>query len=131
MICRRATYFTDSEMIEYYQNMCNWNSKSRKTRNCDKLHQIHYARKQFLIIYVGMYNCYENVKINLWSKFSILKPWHCRNFQLQKKWLLSLTTFCKLLQPFYCFIYWGIPNIVLLLLAEQINVMLFYYVQDV
>ena len=33
MICRRATYLTDSEMIEYYQKMCGWNSKSAKTKN--------------------------------------------------------------------------------------------------
>ena len=33
MLCRRATYFTDSEMIEYYQKMCGWNSKSAKTKN--------------------------------------------------------------------------------------------------
>ena len=33
LIFRRATYFRDSEMIEYYQKMCNWNSKSTKTKN--------------------------------------------------------------------------------------------------
>ena len=32
MICRRATYFTDLEMIEYYQKTCGWNSKSVKTK---------------------------------------------------------------------------------------------------
>ena len=32
IICRRATYFTDSEMIKYYQTMCGWNSKTMKTK---------------------------------------------------------------------------------------------------
>ena len=31
MICRRATYFTDLEMIEYFQKTCGWNSQSPKT----------------------------------------------------------------------------------------------------
>ena len=38
--------------------------------------------------------------------------------------------FCKLLHP-CCFIYWGIPNNVLLFSTEQISIMQFYYVQDV
>ena len=33
MICRRVTYFTDLEMIEYYQKTCSCNSKSKKTKN--------------------------------------------------------------------------------------------------
>ena len=33
MICRRATYFTDLEMIKYYRKMWGWNSKSTKTKN--------------------------------------------------------------------------------------------------
>ena len=33
MICRRATYFTDSEIFEYYQKMCSRNSKSTKNKN--------------------------------------------------------------------------------------------------
>ena len=32
-ICRRATYFTDSEIIKYFGKMCGWNSKSMKTKN--------------------------------------------------------------------------------------------------
>ena len=31
MICRRVTYFADLEMIEYYQKMYAWNSKSTKS----------------------------------------------------------------------------------------------------
>ena len=77
MICRTATYFTDLEMIEYYQKMCSWNSKSLKTKN----YVTNYARytmlnKKFLIVYVGMYDCYKNIKIKLWSAISILKPWN-------------------------------------------------------
>ena len=32
----------------------------------------------------GTCDCYENIKIKLWSSISILKPWH-RNFSLQKE----------------------------------------------
>ena len=32
MMWKRATYFTDSEMIKYYQKTCGWNSKCTKTR---------------------------------------------------------------------------------------------------
>ena len=38
--------------------------------------------------------------------------------------------FCILLHPFYCFIYWGMPNNILLFSAEQISLMPFHYVQD-
>ena len=38
--------------------------------------------------------------------------------------------FCKLLHA-CCFINRGIPHSVLLLLTEQINLILFYYIQDV
>ena len=72
ILCRRATDFTDLEMIEYYQKTCSWNTKSTKTKNCNKLHQIHYAKKSFLMVYVGTYGCYENTKINVWSTISVL-----------------------------------------------------------
>ena len=50
-----------------------------------------------------------------------------------QKWLYILTTFCKLLNPCYCFIYWGIPNNIFLFSAELISLslMLFCYVQNV
>ena len=41
------------------------------------------------------------------------------------------STFCKLFHPRYYFIYWEVPNNILLFLAEQISLMPFYYVQDV
>ena len=58
MICRRTTYFTDSEMIEYYQKRSGWNYKSMKTKNYvyNELHQIHYAKKLFLMVYIGTYD---------------------------------------------------------------------------
>ena len=75
--CKRATYFTDSELTGYYQKTCGWNSKSQKTKN----YITNYARyttlkKSFLMVYVGTYDCYENIKTKLWSTISILKPWH-------------------------------------------------------
>ena len=63
MICRRATYFPDSEMIEHYQKTCSWNSKSKKTKkyvtNCAR----YIPKKSFLKVYVRMHDCYENIKI--------------------------------------------------------------------
>ena len=63
-------------MTEYYQKTCDWNSKSMKTEN----YIINYARyttlkKSFLMVCLGMYDCYENIKIKLWSTIVILKPW--------------------------------------------------------
>ena len=76
-ICKRATYFTDLEMIEYYQKMRGWNSKSPKTKS----YVTNYARytmlkKSFLMVYNGMYDCYENIKTKLWLTITILKPWY-------------------------------------------------------
>ena len=55
MICRRVTYFTDLEMIEYYQKMCSWNSQSMKTKKYAK----NYARYTMLkiISYVFLLGC--------------------------------------------------------------------------
>ena len=33
-------------------------------------------KKSLLMVYVGTYDCYKNIKIKLWSTISILKPWH-------------------------------------------------------
>ena len=68
MISRRATYITDSEMIEYYKKLYGWNSKFMKTKIMIK----HYAKKSFLMVYLGMYDCYDNIKVKLWSTISIL-----------------------------------------------------------
>ena len=44
MICRRATYLTDLEMIEYYQKMCDWNSLE-KIKAKWKITPYKYAKK--------------------------------------------------------------------------------------
>ena len=44
-----------------------------------------YAKTIFLMVYVGTYDCYENIKIKFWSTISILKPGNFRNFYLQKE----------------------------------------------
>ena len=66
-------HFTDSEMIEYYQKMCGWSSKSTKTKNCSKLHQIYYAKNHFLWLMLGLMAVMRISK--LCSAISILKPW--------------------------------------------------------
>ena len=116
MICRRVTYFTDSAMIEYYQKTCCWNSKSTKNKNYVR----NYARCTTLKNHFLQFMLGHTTAMRI-SKYTT------------RKWFLSLTTFCKLLHPCYCFIYWGIPNNILLFLAEQISLSLmsFYYVQDV
>ena len=56
-----VTYFTDLEMIEYYQKTCGWNRSLWKLNG-------------YLMVYIRMYGCYENIKIKFWSTISILKP---------------------------------------------------------
>ena len=75
MIWRRVIYFADSEMIEYYQKRCGRNSKTTK------LKIISYG----LCWGIWLYDCYQNIKINIWSTISILNLWHCTNFLLQKE----------------------------------------------
>ena len=50
MICEKAIYFTDSEMVKYYQKTCSSNSKFKKTKNyvtnyarCTTLKNISYG----------------------------------------------------------------------------------------
>ena len=50
------------------------------TKKRNKYYITNYARhtmlkKSFLMVYVGIYHCYENIKTKLWT-VSILKPWH-------------------------------------------------------
>ena len=33
MTCKKVSYFTDLEMVKYYQKRCGWNSKSSKTND--------------------------------------------------------------------------------------------------
>ena len=95
-ICKRVTYFTDSEMIEYYQKMCGWNSKSPKTKNfVTNYTRYTMLKKSFLMVYVGTCHCCENSKTKLWSTISGLKRWHYTFLTTKRKWLQSLTMFCK------------------------------------
>ena len=77
--CRRTTYFTDLKMLEYYQKIYSWNSKSTKTKN-NVTYYTRYTmlKKSFLMVYVGTYDCYENIKIKHWfleELFRILGKW--------------------------------------------------------
>ena len=83
------TYFTYLEMIKYYQKTCGWNRSLRKLKICNKLSQIHYAKKSFLMVYVGTCDCYENIKIKLWSSISILKAWHVEILCYKKKMIVN------------------------------------------
>ena len=57
--------------------------KSTKSKNYVKIYARykHCAKKHVCwMVYVGTYDCYENIKIKFWSRISLLKLWHCRNF---------------------------------------------------
>ena len=69
MICRRATYFADSEMIDYYQKTCNW-----------------IASLQKLILWFTLgYMTYKDIKIILWSTISVLNYNTVEIFNYKKK----------------------------------------------
>ena len=51
----------------------------------NKLRQIHYAKKSFLLVYFGTCDCYENIKVKLWSTISRLKPWHVKILNYEQK----------------------------------------------
>ena len=121
MICGRATYFTGSEMINYYQNTCGSNSKSTKTKNYVR----NYAR------YIMLKSHSYGLHWDIWLLWEYQSKTDLQFLNTKRKWLLSLTTFWKLLHPYYHFICWGIPNNILLFSAEQISLMLCYYVQDI
>ena len=80
MICTRATYYTDLEMIEHYQKTCDWNSKSTKTKNYVTNYSRYTMLKIFLWLTLGRITVMRISKKKLWSTISILKPWHCRKF---------------------------------------------------
>ena len=42
------------------------------------------------MVYDGTYDCYENIKIKLWSTISILKPWHIEIFCYENKMIVKL-----------------------------------------
>ena len=57
---------------------CSWNSKSSKTKDYVRNYARYTKLKSFLLVYVGTYDCYENIKKNSDLQL-ILKPWHWRN----------------------------------------------------
>ena len=65
MRCREATYFTDLEMIEYYQKRCGWNTLFPDTRT------IVHAR---LSTHASKFTCtiYHTRKIIVFSFFVLL-----------------------------------------------------------
>ena len=52
-------------MIEYYQKSAAEIEVYENYKLRNKLHQIHYVKKSFLMVYVGTCDCYENIKIKL------------------------------------------------------------------
>ena len=61
MISRRTTYFADNDWILPKNVWLKYQVfEKQKLRN--KLCQMHYANKSFLMVYVGLYDCYENMK---------------------------------------------------------------------
>ena len=65
MICEKAIYFTDLEMIKYYQKTCSSNSKFKKTKN----YVTNYARcttlkKYFLWFTLGHMTVMRISKLN-------------------------------------------------------------------
>ena len=64
MICRTTICFTDSEMIEYYKKKRLAEIASLQTQKIhNRLCQIHYTKKTSFMVYIGTYDCYENIKI--------------------------------------------------------------------
>ena len=54
------------------------------------------------MVYVGTYDCYENIKIKLSFTISLLNHDTAEIFNYKKK---MIEKFCKLLDPCYFFIY--------------------------
>ena len=67
------TYFTDSEIIEYYQKMFGWNSKSTKTKNHLKNDARYTMLENLILFMLGHMTVMRISKKKLWSTISILK----------------------------------------------------------
>ena len=61
-------------MMEYYQKTCGRNSKSTKTKNYVTNHARYTMLKNHFLLFTLGRMTYENIKIKLGSKISILKP---------------------------------------------------------
>ena len=62
MICRRATYFTDSEILHVAEIASQWRLKTylKNHTGCTML-------KNHFLWFILEHDCYENIKIKLWS----------------------------------------------------------------
>ena len=75
-------------MIEYYQKTCDWNRSLRKLKTTKQITPDTLRKKTFPMFYVGTYDCYENIKIKLWSTTRILKPCHVEFFCYKNKMIV-------------------------------------------
>ena len=63
MICRKAIYFIDSEMTEYYKKSAVEMASIQKMKTRYKITPDALCyKKSVLMAYVGMYGCHENIK---------------------------------------------------------------------
>ena len=76
MICRRVTYFADLKWLNTTKKREAEIASLRKLKAMWQIMPDRLLKKSFLMVYVGIYDCYENIKMKLWSTISILKPWH-------------------------------------------------------
>ena len=91
MICRRATYFADSEMIEYFQQVCGWNSKSTHTKNYIRNYARYNTLKNNFLWFMLVNMIYENIKIKLWSRISTLKSLSVEIFNYKHQMIVKFT----------------------------------------
>ena len=56
-------------------------------------------KKSFLMVYFGVYDCYENIKIKFSSTISILKLWHIEIFNCKKKIIVKFNYVLLIVAP--------------------------------
>ena len=64
-------YFTDLEMIEYCQKCVAEIASLQKLKLSEKSCQILYTKKMISYGLCTVWDCYDNIKIKLWSRISI------------------------------------------------------------
>ena len=65
MICRSSDIFYRFGNDRILPKKVWLKQKCTKTKNYEIMRQIYYAKKSFLMVYVGTYECYENIKMKL------------------------------------------------------------------
>ena len=85
MICRSGDIFYRFGNDQILSKMCGWNKTLWKQKTTKQIMPDTLHKKPFLMVYIGTYDCYENIKIKLWSTISILKPWHVEIFRYKNK----------------------------------------------